>query len=201
MSRDPLLHFVLLNPEIPNNTGNIGRTAAALGCRLHIVHPIGFSMDDKARRRAGLDYWHLVDCVEHENWDAFMRTESPSRLWLFTAHGKRSLYGARFARGDYLLFGKESTGVGADFEAWASKTFGSDSLLRIPQPGTDAMREPDSSGPPDIAPAASGRGVLPDASAAAAELGRTASVRSLNLATAVAIAGYEAFRQLRTPGE
>lgn len=200
MRREPLLHFVLLNPEIPNNTGNIGRTAAALGCRLHIVHPIGFSMDDKARRRAGLDYWHLVDCVEHRDWDAFLEQEAPRRLWLFTAHGARSLYDAQFARGDYLLFGKESTGVGAAFEAWVARTFGADSLLRIPQPGTDALRTPGSTAPLDAASAASGQGAQPDAptgmSASTATPGPTASVRSLNLATAVAIAGYEAFRQL-----
>src|SRR6185503_5424823 len=72
---NPRFHIVLLNPEIPNNTGNIGRTAAATGCRLHIIHPIGFDMSEKARRRAGLDYWHLVDCVEHESWEAFVRNE------------------------------------------------------------------------------------------------------------------------------
>jgi tRNA(Leu) C34 or U34 (ribose-2'-O)-methylase TrmL len=127
-----------------------------------------------------------------------MQTEAPRRLWLFTAHGTRSLYDARFARGDYLLFGRESTGVGAAFEAWASQTFGAESLLRIPQPGTDAMRTPGSMAPPDTAPAATGQGTLPDAPAEAAEPGRTASVRSLNLATAVAIAGYEAFRQLQS---
>ena len=71
LGHQPLFHIVLLNPEIPNNTGNIGRTAAALGCRLHVVHPIGFDMDEKARRRAGLDYWHLVDCREHASWEAF----------------------------------------------------------------------------------------------------------------------------------
>ncbi|MCZ6734663.1 MAG: tRNA (uridine(34)/cytosine(34)/5-carboxymethylaminomethyluridine(34)-2'-O)-methyltransferase TrmL, partial [Planctomycetota bacterium] len=67
----PRFHIVLLNPQIPNNTGNIGRTAAATGCRLHIVHPLGFDMSEKARRRAGLDYWHLVDCCEHQSWEAF----------------------------------------------------------------------------------------------------------------------------------
>lgn len=71
----PLFHIVLLSPEIPNNTGNIGRTAAATGCRLHIIHPIGFDMSEKARRRAGLDYWHLVDCVEHASWEAFVEAE------------------------------------------------------------------------------------------------------------------------------
>src|SRR5215210_5544952 len=92
-------NIVLLNPEIPNNTGNIGRTAAATGCRLHVIHPIGFDMSEKARRRAGLDYWHLVDCVEHESWEAFIAREfphltsppsqelkpvMPHALWLYT---------------------------------------------------------------------------------------------------------------------
>lgn len=176
MPREPLFHFVLLNPEIPNNTGNIGRTAAALGCRLHIVHPIGFSMDDKARRRAGLDYWHLVDCVEHASWAEFLGDERPHRMWLFTSHGERSLYEARFSRGDYLLFGKESIGVGPKVEAWVGETYGSDRLVRIPQPGTD-----------------SARGVGPTGQDG------TPFVRSLNLATAVAIGGYEAFRQLSGP--
>lgn len=72
---EPRFHIVLLNPEIPNNTGAIGRTAAATGCRLHVIHPIGFDMDEKARRRAGLDYWHLVDCKEHESWEAFLESE------------------------------------------------------------------------------------------------------------------------------
>lgn len=179
MRREPLFHFVLLNPEIPNNTGNIGRTAAALGCRLHIVHPIGFSMDDKARRRAGLDYWHLVDCVEHQSWGEFLAAERPHRLFLFTSHGTESLYSAKFERGDYLLFGKESTGVGPEVEAWVAATYGSDRLLRIPQPGTDAAR--------------------PDGSSVQPGTDGTPFVRSLNLATAVAIGGYEAYRQLSAP--
>ena len=170
----PFLHIVLLNPEIPNNTGNIGRTAAALGCRLHIVHPIGFSMDDKARRRAGLDYWHLVDCVEHQSWGAFLAEERPRRLWLLTSHGAQSLYTAKFEPGDYLLFGKESSGVGPEVEAWVAETYGTEARLRIPQPGTDGLR-----------------------GAASSEVEATPFVRSLNLATAVAITGYEAFRQLR----
>jgi len=155
----PLFNIVLLNPEIPNNTGNIGRTAAALRCRLHIVHPIGFDMDEKARRRAGLDYWHLVDCVEHASWDAFLERESPRRLWLFSARGTRDHFDAGFERGDYLLFGKESTGVGPETHAWVENTQGADRVLRIPMPGGDG-------------------------------------VRSLNLATAVAIAAYEALRQV-----
>ena len=176
MPREPLLHLVLLNPEIPNNTGNIGRTAAALGCRLHIVHPIGFSMDDKARRRAGLDYWHLVDCVEHASWGEFLAAERPHRLWLFTSRGEGTLYDARFQRGDYLLFGKESSGVGPEIESWVGETYGSDRRIRIPQPGTDSARGAEPAGQDG-----------------------TPFVRSLNLATAVAIGGYEAYRQVSDP--
>jgi tRNA (cytidine/uridine-2'-O-)-methyltransferase len=158
-SIDPLFHIVLLNPEIPNNTGNIGRTAAALGCRLHIIHPIGFDMDEKARRRAGLDYWHLVDCREHASWEDFIAREAPRRMWLFTSHARGTYFDAHFQRGDYLLFGKESAGVGPETAAWVESTFGPRSSLRIPMPASDG-------------------------------------VRSLNLATAVAIAGYEGLRQV-----
>lgn len=161
-SAAPLFHIVLLHPEIPNNTGNIGRTAAALGCRLHIVHPIGFDMDEKARRRAGLDYWHLVDCVEHGSWDEFLAREAPRRLWLFTARAARPYFAADFARGDYLLFGKESTGVGPETRSWVEAAHGPDRQVSIPMPATDG-------------------------------------VRSLNLATAVAIATYEGLRQVAGP--
>lgn len=159
---DPLFHLALLNPEIPNNTGNIGRTAAALGCRLHVIHPIGFDMDEKARRRAGLDYWHLVDCREHASFEAFLASERPRRIWLFTARSPRSHFEARFSSGDYLLFGKESSGVGPETLAWHAATFGSDHAVSIPMPGGDG-------------------------------------VRSLNLATAVAIACYEGLRQAGGP--
>jgi tRNA (cytidine/uridine-2'-O-)-methyltransferase len=81
---DPLLNVVLLHPQIPNNTGNVGRTVAVTGCRLHIIHPIAFDMSEKARRRAGLDYWHLVDCREHASWQAYLDTEQPKRVWLYT---------------------------------------------------------------------------------------------------------------------
>ena len=108
---DPAFHIVLHQPVIPNNTGNIGRTAAAAGCRLHVVHPIGFDMSEKACRRAGLDYWHLVDCRQHESWDAFLRAEKPPRLWLYTTKATRPHWEASFTRGDYLLFGSETDGV------------------------------------------------------------------------------------------
>lgn len=157
-SPDPLFHVVLLHPEIPNNTGNVGRTCAALRCRLHVIHPIGFDMDEKACRRAGLDYWHLIDCREHASFEAFLASERPGRVWLFTARGRRSYFDARFERGDYLLFGKESAGVGPETLDWHARTHGSDAALTIPMPGGDG-------------------------------------VRSLNLATSVAIACYEGLRQ------
>ena len=155
----PLFHISLLNPEIPNNTGNIGRTAAALGCRLHVIRPIGFDMGEKARRRAGLDYWHLVDCREHADWASYLDAERPARLWMFSARGGRPHFDADFRVGDTLLFGKESTGVGAETHAWVEDTYGADHALRIPMPASDG-------------------------------------VRSLNLATAVAIAAYEGLRQV-----
>lgn len=129
---EPRFHIVLLNPEIPNNTGNIGRTAAATGCRLHVIHPIGFDMSEKARRRAGLDYWHLVDCREHESWEQFLHAENPARLWLYTTRSTRPHWEARFQQGDYLLFGKETAGVPSEVHDWVAATYGEDHRLTLP---------------------------------------------------------------------
>jgi tRNA (cytidine/uridine-2'-O-)-methyltransferase len=137
---DPPFHVVLLNPEIPNNTGNIGRTCAATGCRLHIIHPIGFDMDEKALRRAGLDYWHMVDCVEHESWASFVATETPKRLWLFTTRSGRVHWDTRFARGDYMLFGKETTGAPTEIHDWVTKTYGDTHRIHLPMdPGARSL--------------------------------------------------------------
>ena len=167
----PSFNIVLLNPEIPNNTGNIGRTAAATGCRLHIIHPIGFDMSEKARRRAGLDYWHLVDCKEHQSWEDFLRAEFPDSsgesnrvvgpsLWLYTTRSSRPHWEATFRPGDYLLFGRETHGVDQSVHDWVAARFGADHRITLP-----------------MEPAA----------------------RSLNLATAVCAAVYEGLRQLATP--
>lgn len=129
---DPRLHVVLFRPQIPNNTGNIGRTCMATGCRLHIVHPIGFDMDEKARRRAGLDYWDAVDCVEHASWEAFVGAERPQRLWLYTTRGARPHWEAPFATGDYLLFGQENGGVPDELHDWVDRTFGDGHRLTLP---------------------------------------------------------------------
>lgn len=128
----PRFHIVLLNPEIPNNTGNIGRTAAAAGCRLHVVHPIGFDMTEKARRRAGLDYWHLVDCREHESWASFLATERPRTVWLYTTKACRPHWSADLTPGAYLLFGCETTGVPDDVHAWVEREHGPDHRVTLP---------------------------------------------------------------------
>ena len=137
---DPRFHIVLLNPEIPNNTGNIGRTAAATGCRLHVVHPIGFDMSLKARRRAGLDYWHLVDCREHESWSAFLDAEQPQRVWLYTTKSSRPHWEASFELGDYLLFGKETAGVAREVHEWVTSTFGENHRITLPMVDDPAAR-------------------------------------------------------------
>ena len=109
----PLFHVVLVEPEIPNNTGNIGRTCVTAGCALHLVHPLGFEVSNKACRRAGLDYWPRLDVTEHADWDAYAVVSSapPARTWLFTTRTSRSVFDVEFAAGDHLVFGKESAGL------------------------------------------------------------------------------------------
>ncbi|MCA9290014.1 MAG: tRNA (cytidine(34)-2'-O)-methyltransferase [Phycisphaerales bacterium] len=131
-AEEPRFHLVLLNPQIPNNTGNIGRTAAATGCMLHVIHPIGFDMSEKARRRAGLDYWHLVACREHESWDAFLDAEHPARLWLYTTKAARPHWEAEFRQGDYLLFGQETAGVPDWCHDWVDETYGPGQRITLP---------------------------------------------------------------------
>jgi tRNA (cytidine/uridine-2'-O-)-methyltransferase len=138
----PPFHIVLLNPEIPNNTGNIGRTAAATGCRLHVIHPIGFDMSEKAVRRAGLDYWHLVDYREHESWEAFLLVENPppGRLWLYTTKAARPHWDAKFRAGDYLLFGRETRGVDESIQEWTVAHHGDDHRITLPMIDNPAAR-------------------------------------------------------------
>lgn len=110
--RSTPFHLVLHEPEIPPNTGNVARLAAATGCRLHLIHPLGFRTDDKAVRRAGLDYWHLVDILEHSDLAAFERVRAGSgKRYLFTGKATRSFLDVRFDLGDSLVFGRESTGL------------------------------------------------------------------------------------------
>ncbi len=106
------LHVVLVEPEIPPNTGNIARLCAATRTTLHLVHPLGFDVSQKAVRRAGLDYWHLVEVVEHADFDAFVaHLSEQARLHFFSGKASKSFLQARYQDGDYLVFGKESTGL------------------------------------------------------------------------------------------
>lgn len=111
-AKSQALHVVLVEPEIPPNTGNVARLCAATTCELHLVHPLGFQVDEKAVRRAGLDYWHLVTVHEHESWEAFERTlPEQARMHFFTGKAGRSFLQATYQTGDYLIFGKESSGL------------------------------------------------------------------------------------------
>jgi len=125
----PPLHLVLLRPEIPPNTGNVGRMCAVTGCVLHLVHPLGFKIDDAKLRRAGMDYWHELDVRHHDNWEAFLASPGrPERLWLFTTKTMRGLWDAEFQEGDGLVFGNEGSGTPEEIHAW----FGADREVKIP---------------------------------------------------------------------
>ncbi len=108
---DPLLHVALYHPEIPPNTGNVGRLCVAVGAVLHVVHPIPFQMDEKAVRRAGLDYWRHVTLVEHADTAAFWAWAEGRRVHLFSAHGAEPYTRCPFEQGDVLLFGRETVGL------------------------------------------------------------------------------------------
>jgi tRNA (cytidine/uridine-2'-O-)-methyltransferase len=129
---EPLFNIVLIHPQIPNNTGNAGRTAVVTGCRLHVVRPIAFDMDEQAVRRAGLDYWPLVDCREHASWDAFLERERPARVWLYTSHATIPHWRAEMRRGDYLLFGNETSGTPAEIHQWVEQTHGAHRRVQFP---------------------------------------------------------------------
>ncbi len=113
----PLLHVVLYHPEIPPNTGNIGRLCLGVGATLHVVHPIGFSMDEKQVRRAGLDYWKHVDLVEHHSEESFWRWAEGRRIHLYSSHGQGPFTAADHAQGDVLVFGCETAGLPRDLVA------------------------------------------------------------------------------------
>ncbi len=107
----PLFHVVLHQPEIPNNTGNIGRTCVATGCSLHLIKPLGFDTSEKACRRAGLDYWPRLGVREHDSWDDYLASAANARIWLFTTKTSRTLFDADLRSGDSLVFGSETRGL------------------------------------------------------------------------------------------
>ena len=152
----PSLHIVLHQPEIPENTGAVGRTCVALGAKLWLVRPLGFQMDDRHLRRAGLDYWRHLDWEAVDDWSALLDRLLHHHFWFFSKHAKTPYTEAVFALGNVLVFGSESQGLPR-----ALLEESSDRCLRIP-----------------IA----------------------AEVRSLNLSVSVAVAAFEARRQLSVAG-
>lgn len=118
-------HVVLVEPEIPQNTGNIARLTAATRSMLHLVGRLGFRIDEQAVRRAGLDYWHLVELAQHASLDDFVAAHPAARLRLFSATATKSYLDADLAPGDALVFGKESVGLPKDLlEAYGGEVYG-----------------------------------------------------------------------------
>lgn len=114
-----MLHIVLVEPEIPQNCGNIARTCAATGCSLHLIRPLGFDISDRAVKRAGLDYWHLVTVRDYDGLDDFFRQQpaAAADLWLATTKAPRDYTQARFSPDCWLFFGKETAGLPEAFRA------------------------------------------------------------------------------------
>jgi tRNA (cytidine/uridine-2'-O-)-methyltransferase len=148
-----MLNIVLFEPEIPPNTGNVMRLAANTGCHLHLIEPLGFDLEDKQLRRAGLDYREWADVARYGNYEEFLKNSKINNLYAFTTRAERTYSEAAFAAGDALLFGPESRGLPLEIL---------DSL-----PGDNKLRIP-----------------------------MAVQSRSLNLSNTVAIAVYEAWRQL-----
>lgn len=107
-----MLHVVLFQPEIAPNTGNVGRMCALTRSRLHLIHPLGFVINDRNLRRAGMDYWKSLDVHEHANWQAFRASSvAPKRMWLFTTKTQRAFWDVKYEDGDGLVFGNEGSGA------------------------------------------------------------------------------------------
>ncbi len=133
-----MFRIVLVAPEIPPNTGNVIRLAANTGCALHLVEPLGFSMDDKQLRRAGLDYHEYAPVRRHASWTAFVDTErpDPDRCFAFTTHGSRPLGDVAWREGDWLIFGSETAGLPAALR----ESFAPAQRVRLPlRPGQRSL--------------------------------------------------------------
>lgn len=110
-----MLNVVLVEPEIPQNCGNIARTCAATGCRLHLIRPLGFDISEKAVKRAGLDYWNLVEVLDYENIQDFFARNDVKEMWCLSTKASRCYTEAEYHDGAYLLFGKETKGLPEEF--------------------------------------------------------------------------------------
>lgn len=128
-----MLHIVLFNPQIAPNTGNVGRLCAVTRSRLHLIHPLGFEINDKNLRRAGMDYWYSLDVHEHADWAAFKASPlAPKRLWLLTTHAEKTFWEAAYAQGDGLVFGNEGSGA----PDWLHEEIGTSQRITIPHANT-----------------------------------------------------------------
>jgi len=133
----PRLQIILFTPEIPQNTGNVGRLCAFTGARLHLIEPLGFSLEDRYLRRSGMDYWQHLDVRCHASWEAFRESpEYPERIWLFTTHATRTFWEARFEPGDALLFGNEGHGC----PDWLHKEIGEERRITLPRFNAQPLR-------------------------------------------------------------
>ena len=124
------MNIVLVAPLIPQNTGAIGRLCVCTDARLHLIEPLGFKVDEKHLRRAGMDYWQFLDVTIHKDWDAFLEKESPKQMFFLSTKGKKNLYDCTFEENDFLVFGNESKGLPEHFYKQYE-----DDLFLIPMPG------------------------------------------------------------------
>ena len=131
-----MFDVVLYRPEIPPNTGNVIRLCANTGARLHLVEPLGFTLDDRQLRRAGLDYHEFTALRVHRDWDACLEAVAPSRVFAFTRHASRRYDDVHYAQGDMMVFGAETAGLPEDLLA----RFAPDARLRLPmRPGNRSL--------------------------------------------------------------
>jgi len=133
MKKEPNFNIVLVRPEIPQNAGNIGRLCVNCDCRLHLIEPLGFSLEDKYLKRAGLDYWKHLDFKVHQSFDEFLQSEKPRKIFFFSTKAEKTLWECIYPPGSYLVFGNESSGLPPDlYEKY------SDMLVKIPMPGKNS---------------------------------------------------------------
>ncbi len=193
-----MLNIVLYQPEIPANTGNIGRTCVVTGSRLHLIGPLGFSLEDKMLHRAGLGYWRSLDVRVYGGWAEFLRVNglasaSDGRLHYLTKKARRTYAESTYADGDFLVFGKESTGIPEELLAEAPRRCERIPMLRDSAAITDAgdWAEPagQAGGHPILRQDICGNFIDPD----------DYLISALNLSNAAAVVLYEALRQTGFP--
>ena len=124
------MHIVLHEPEIPQNTGNIARTCAATGATLHLIEPLGFKLDEKQIKRAGLDYWHLVDVRTYKDYETFLKENNYPKVYMATTKSKQTYVDVNYEADAYIMFGKESKGIPEEILLESKET-----CIRIPMSG------------------------------------------------------------------